>query len=209
MKYAKGRKTKQQILSQAANLSSSEGLYGLTIGRLAAVTKLSKSGLFSHFGSKEELQLETVRHARGVFIESIITPAADIAGGLSKLVCLIKNWVNYVEGSVFEGGCFFYAVSAEMDDRPGRVRDLVAHLTMSWVRVLENEVRTAIQNGELKSDTDVKLLVFRIHGYVQESNWFYRLHEREDSFEMAREAIASVFVEAGAAQESLEVLSNE
>lgn len=185
----KGIRTRNEILNSSVDIASAEGLEGLTIGRLAKDLKMSKSGLFAHFGSKEDLQIETVRRARDVFIAKIVEPASSMDDGVLKLAGLLSNWIDYVKSDVFRGGCFFFAVSAEMDDRPGRVRDLIAHLTMSWVKVIEEQIRRSVELGELDRQTDVELLSFRFHGYVQEANWFYRLHERKDSFELARKSI--------------------
>ncbi|MDH3491995.1 MAG: TetR/AcrR family transcriptional regulator [Acidobacteriota bacterium] len=186
----KGKQTRSEILSESVDIASAEGLEGLTIGRLAKDLKMSKSGLFAHFGSKEDLQIATVRRARDVFIEEIVAPASKDKRGLERLEALLDNWIKYVESGVFRGGCFFFAVSAEMDDRPGRVRDLIAHLTMSWVTVIEDEVKTAIELGELRSDCDAELLAYQFHGFVQEANWFYRLHGRTRAFQHARDSIA-------------------
>lgn len=185
----KGRRTREQILTASLDIASVEGLEGLTIGRLAKDLKMSKSGLFAHFGSKEDLQLETVRSARDVFIEEIVTPASGLEPGIKRLSALLENWIGYVEDSVFKGGCFFFAVSAEMDDRPGRVRDLIAHLTISWVTVIEEQIRKAVELGELTADADAEFMAFRFHGYVQEANWLFRLHRRADAFDLARRSI--------------------
>lgn len=186
----KGIATRNQILNESVDIASAEGLEGLTIGRLAKDLKMSKSGLFAHFGSKEDLQIETVRRARDVFIEEIVTPASKSKRGLRRLESLLENWIKYVESDVFRGGCFFFAVSAEMDDRPGRVRDLIAHLTMSWVTVIEDEIKKAIELRELRPDCDSELLAYQFHGFVQEANWFYRLHGRRRWFQHARDSIS-------------------
>jgi len=184
-----GIDTRSEILNHSVDIASAEGLEGITIGRLARELKMSKSGLFAHFGSKEDLQIETVRRARDIFIDEIVTPAEQMETGVERLNGLLNNWIKYVENSVFRGGCFFFAVSAEMDDRPGRVKDLIAHLTISWVNVIEEEIRAAVEKGEIERDCDVELIAFRFHGYVQEANWFFRLHGRRDVFEFARKSI--------------------
>lgn len=202
----KGIRTRNEILSSTMNIASAEGLEGLTIGRLAKDLKMSKSGLFAHFGSKEELQIDTVRMARDVFIREIVDPAAELKPGLERLLGMLRNWIRYVESSVFKGGCFFFAVSAEMDDRPGRVRDLIAHLTISWVKAIEEQIESAIIKGQLHPDTDIEFLAFRFHGYVQEANWFFRLHGRETAFELARRSIKRDLLEQGAKRELLEAI---
>jgi len=176
-------------LAKTVDIASAEGLNGLTVGRVAKDLNMSKSGLFAHFGSKEELQLSTVEAAREVFVREIIEPTRDEENGLVKLCAMLEAWISYIEKSVFRGGCFFFAASAEMDDRPGRVRDYVAELTMDWVKALEKEAGLAVRLGELKSTCDVELLVFQLHGSVQEANWFYRLHNDKTAFEKARKSV--------------------
>ncbi len=185
----KGEKTRREILKISVDTASTEGLEGLTIGRLANELEMSKSGLFAHFGSKEDLQIATVEAAAEIFVGEIIVPTENMEHGLVKLFAMLDAWISYVERSVFRGGCFFFAVSAEMDDRPGRVRDLIANLTKSWVVKLESEAKLAVRLGELREDCDDELLIFQLHGFVQESNWFYRLHEDDRAFEKARLAI--------------------
>ena len=188
-KILKGERTRQEILGTTVDIASADGLQGLTIGKLAADLKMSKSGLYAHFGSKEQLQLSTVEAASEIFIHEIIEPTKDAENGLVKLCAMLEAWISYVERSVFKGGCFFFAASAEMDDRPGRVRDLIAQLTLEWIRLLEKEAGLAVRLGELKTTCDVELLVFQLHGSVQEANWFYRLHEDETAFTKTRKSV--------------------
>lgn len=185
----KGETTRKEILKTTVNIASAEGLNGLTVGRIAKDMNMSRSGLFAHFGSKEALQISTVDAAREVFKSEIIVPTEHEENGLAKLYALLNAWVSYVETSVFRGGCFFFAVSAEMDDRPGKVRDYIAEITLAWVKMLEKEVKLAVRLGELKKSCDVELLIFQLHGSVQEANWFYRLHEDETAFAKARKSI--------------------
>jgi AcrR family transcriptional regulator len=203
----KGIRTRNHILGYSVDIASAEGLEGLTIGKLARELKMSKSGLFAHFGSKEDLQIATVREAREVFIREIVAPTESVAAGVKRLTQLLNNWIVHVEKSVFRGGCFFFAVSAEMDDRPGRVKDLIAHLTMSWVNLIEGEISAARENGEILNDSDVEMLAFRFHGFVQEANWFFRLHGRSDAFRMARRSIEEELIRVGAKKELLGELS--
>src|SRR5258707_9265761 len=123
----RGLKTRRAILRKAVNLASLEGLEGLTIGKLASELHISKSGLFAHFGSKEDLQCAVVDTARDIFVEKVVRPANEFHG-LKRLRALCENWLSYGEGKVFPGGCFFSAASLEFDDRPGRVRDQIVEL---------------------------------------------------------------------------------
>src|SRR5215470_4701285 len=117
----KATTTRQEILAMAADIASAEGLEGLSIGRLAAELKMSKTGIFAHFGSKEELQIATVNHAREIFLKHVAKPALAEPRGLKRLKTMLNSWLNYVEQGVFRGGCFFAAASLEFDSRPGRV----------------------------------------------------------------------------------------
>jgi AcrR family transcriptional regulator len=186
---ARGRQTRQEILKIAVDLASAEGLEGLTIGRLAKELRMSKSGLIAHFGSKEELQLAAVDAARDVFVAEIVQPARAAEPGLARLRAMLEAWLGYVERSVFRGGCFFAAASAEFDDRPGPVRDQLAALTGTWVRALQDEVREAQSRAQLDPALDAAQLVFELHAFVQEANWAYRLLHDPHAFARARAAI--------------------
>lgn len=205
-KELRGARTRKGILKATVDIASAEGLQGLTVGRVAKDLKMSKSGLFAHFGSKEELQLSTIEAAKVVFEREIITPTENDEDGLVKLFAMLDAWLSYVENGVFSGGCFFFAVSAEMDDRPGRVRDYVAELTLEWIIKLKKEARLAIRLGELKKTCDIDLLVFQMHGAVQEANWFYRLHEDERAFTWARKSILQS-LELRATEDGKEILN--
>lgn len=190
-KDSAGAHTRRAILRKAVDIASAEGLEGLTIGRLARDLSMSKSGLFGHFGSKIELQLATVETAREIFIEAIIDPASKIEKGRARLTGMVELWISYVEGSVFRGGCFFAAASAEFDGRPGPVRDQIAALTKTWVEMLEAEAIEALSRGEIRSDLDPRQLVFELHAFVQEANWAHQLLNDPQAFTLARTAIAN------------------
>lgn len=185
----RGENTRQEILRTSVDIASAEGLNGLTIGRLASELKMSKSGLFAHFGSKEDLQLATLETASRVFVSEVVRPAEKFEHGLPRLIALVEAWIKSVDNTCNRGGCFFYAVSAEMDDRPGRVRDLISKLTRDWIDALTKEMKLAIRLGELEKSCDAELVVFQIHGFVQEGNWFRRLHKNSRAFHMTRESV--------------------
>src|SRR5712664_4994354 len=150
---SKGERTRHTILEAAVNIASTEGLEGLSIGRLALDLSMSKSGLFAHFGSKEDLQLATVDAARSIFIEKVIRPAFEAKKGLPRLRRLCEIWFDYAENHVFRGGCFFAAASAEFDSRPGRVRDRIAEIMKEWLEVL----RWAIVDAQEAGQFDLKM----------------------------------------------------
>lgn len=170
-------------------LASREGLEGLTIGRLAASLKMSKSGVLGHFGSKEDLQLAVVNAAVEIFTREVADRARDAAPGLPRLLAMCGAWVSYLERKVFPGGCFFTAAAAEFDDRPGRVRDTIAGLASVWNRDLYRQVRTAIADGDLPPDTDPDQLVFEVSGVVLALNHALQLFRDTTAPARARRAL--------------------
>src|SRR5215212_11347934 len=129
----KGERTRQSILERAVDIASLEGLQGLTIGRLAEELGLSKSGLFAHFGSKEELQIATVETAAHRYIAEIFSEALLQPRGYPRLIAICNSWLSYIRRGVFPGGCFFAAASFEFDSRPGPVQDRVRTLMNDWI----------------------------------------------------------------------------
>jgi AcrR family transcriptional regulator len=168
---AKGARTRESILRVAVNLASVEGLQGLTIGRLADELKMSKSGLFAHFGSKEELQLATVEMARDIFVEHVMRPGLAQPPGMPRLWALCENWLEHVETRVFEGGCFFTAASFEFDSRPGPVRDRIVEIMKKWLLALGRAVDEARKAGHLKAAVDPQQFAFEIYSLAIGAHW--------------------------------------
>ena len=188
----KGDRTRRAILQAAVNVASVEGLEGLSIGRLASEMQMSKSGLFAHFGSKEELQVSTVRAAAAIFTHRVITPAVEThEPGLRRLCSMLLSWQDYIERGVFEGGCFFAAATVEMDGRPGPVRDAVAAQMTRWAGLLTEYIRDAIARGELRPDTDPEQLGFELDALGTAVNSGWQLHEDSAVFARGRRAIRS------------------
>jgi len=188
LRRPRGLKTRRAILRKAVNLASLEGLEGLTIGKLASELRISKSGLFAHFGSKEDLQCAVVDAARGIFVEKVVRPAYEFRG-LKRLRALCENWLSYGERKVFPGGCFFSAASLEFDDRPGRVRDLIVELMKKWLGNLEHAAREAQLAGELKKEVDVRQLAFELQALAMGANWSSRLFRDPSAFRLVRGTI--------------------
>jgi len=184
-----GERTRQAILEAAVDIASAEGLEGLSIGRLAAELSMSKSGLFAHFGSKEELQLATVESARAVFIREVVAPAFEAEKGLPRLWRLCEVWLEYVRGEVFRGGCFFAAAAAEFDGRPGPVRDRVAGIMKEWLAALRRSVAEARDAGQLGAEADPAQLAFELNALEMGANWAYQLHGDRQAFGRARAAM--------------------
>ena len=186
---AQGARTRKAILETAVHIASAEGLEGLTIGRLALELSMSKSGLFAHFGSKEELQVATVEAAREIFIREVIKPAFDATEGLLRLWKLCDIWLAYVQSGVFRGGCFFAAVAAEFDSRPGPVRDRIAEIMKEWLATLRNAIVEAQNAGHLNNAIDATQLAFEFNSLELGANWAFQLYNDPSAFKRAREAI--------------------
>jgi len=183
-------KTRRDILQVAVDIASAEGLEGLSIGRLATELEMSKTGIFSHFGSKEQLQLATVEAAKEIFLEQVAQPPLKSPQGVPRLKAMLEHWLGYVERIVFRGGCFFAAASAEFDSRPGRVRNRIAELTKAWMLALQEEIRFAQRQKEISDSVNPAQLAFELHAYVQEANWAFKLFNDKSAFLVARRAIA-------------------
>ena len=187
---AQGERTRAAILRVAVDVSSCEGLEGLTIGRLATELGMSKSGLFAHFGSKEELQLATIDAARQIFIDEVIRPAVESTEpGLARLWRKCDSWLDYAQRGVFKGGCFFAAASSEFDGRPGPVRDRVAEVMVEWLAGIEKSVREAQAAGHLDAAADARQLAFEFNALGLGANWAFQLYGDIKAFTRAREAI--------------------
>lgn len=186
----RGDRTRRAILTAAVNVASVEGLEGLSIGRLATELEMSKSGLFAHFGSKEELQISTVRAAAAIFTQRVIIPAQEqFEPGITRLQAMLDNWLDYMERGTFAGGCFFAAATIEMDGRPGPVRDTVAEQMVRWGGALADYAREAIARGELRADTDPEQLAFELDALGTAVNSGWQLHENDKVFERGHRAI--------------------
>jgi AcrR family transcriptional regulator len=192
--------TRRDILRVAADIASAEGLVGVSIGRLAAELKMSKTGIFSHFGSKQQLQLATVETAKQIFLEQVVQPALLSPRGISRLKAMLESWLGYVEKIVFRGGCFFAAASAEFDSRPGAVRNQIAGLTKAWMAGLQEEIAFAQSRNEILASANPAQLAFELHAYVQEANWAFKLFNDKSAFVLARRAIADRIAAASGKQ---------
>ncbi|PYX50867.1 MAG: TetR/AcrR family transcriptional regulator [Acidobacteria bacterium] len=195
---ARATRTRAEILAVAVDLASAEGLEGLTIGRLAIASHMSKTGIFAHFGSKQQLQLATVGAAKQIFLEQIVKPGLASPRGLPRLKVMLESWLGYVERIVFRGGCFFAAASLEFDSRPGKVRDEIASLTKAWLMALQREIAFARIKKQIKTSVVPSQLAFELHAYVQEANWAFKLFDDKSAFLRARRAISERLAEGSA-----------
>ena len=186
---AKGERTRQSILERAVDLASLEGLEGLTIGRLADELGMSKSGLFAHFGSKEELQIATVEMASRRYIDEIFTPAIKEPRGYPRLVAICRSWLSYVRRGVFPGGCFFAAASFEFDGRPGTVRDFIRKLMDDWIGALERAIRMAQDEGHIDPNLDPAQLAFELNALFFGANFALNLRGDTTAIAKAEKAV--------------------
>jgi AcrR family transcriptional regulator len=161
----KGQQTRAAILEAALGLASHMGLEGLSIGALAEVTQMSKSGVFAHFGSREELQIAVIREYHARFEDEVFFPAVREARGLPRLRALFENWIRRVSIEL-DSGCIYISGAVEFDDRPGPVRDALASMVRAWQAALERAIRLSIEEGHLRPDTDSLQMLFEIHGLI-------------------------------------------
>lgn len=187
----KGAETRERILDQAVRLASRDGLDGLTIGTLSSELGLSKSGLFAHFGSKEELQLATIRAAVDRFVAEVVTPAFEAPDGIDRLVALCDRWLTYSRTGVFPGGCFFFSVAAEYDAKPGRVRDEIAAARRAWLGAYESVIDAARRQGEIDPGVDPAALAFEIDALGMAANLHAQLCGEPGVYDRARAAIVA------------------
>jgi AcrR family transcriptional regulator len=161
----KGQQTRAAILDAALALAANIGLEGLSIGALADVTRMSKSGVFAHFGSREELQISVVREYHAKFADEVFFPALRELRGLPRVKALFERWVRRVSAEL-DSGCIYISGAVEFDDRPGPVRDALVAMVQDWQSALERAVRLAVDAGHLAKDTDPLQLVFELHGLI-------------------------------------------
>jgi AcrR family transcriptional regulator len=188
----RGNATRESILQAAADLASVEGLEGLTIGRLATSLGMSKSGLFAHFGSKEELQLATIDAARRRFVDHVVRPSRELPRGRARLDALLNDWLDYFRGEVFPGGCFFHTVKAEFDSRPeNAVREVVAEDVRQFLGLLTREVRKAQAAGDLDPSVEAEQLAFELDALGSAANQQFQLLHDRSVFDRAAAAMRS------------------
>jgi AcrR family transcriptional regulator len=171
----KGERTRAAILDAGMRVASQTGLDGLTIGALADTTGLSKSGLFAHFGSRDELLLAVLAHVRERFTEVVVRPALDHPRGVPRLRAMFVNWLDWTESADLPGGCPMVGAAAEYDDRPGAVRDALAADQRAWGETLKRAVLQGIDEGQLAAGTDAEQIVFELFGVALVTHHHRRL----------------------------------
>ena len=193
----KGQRTRAAILTEAARLASVDGLDGLTIGGLATATGMSKSGLYAHFGSKEDLQLATIASARETFVAEVFVPALAAPQGIRRLYAACDAFLSHIERRVFPGGCFFAVAAADVGTQVGAVRDAVAAQQRDWIDLLKRLAHKAMDVGELGPGINAAQLAFELNAVVVSAASTFILHGDPAVFERARAAVRSRLQPAG------------
>ena len=189
---SKGEQTRQQIISRALSLSSEVGLEGLSLGNLASELKLSKSGLFAHFKSKEALQLEVLQAAIELFVRDVVRPAILEPRGIRRVQALFDNYLAWVRGIGKARTCIFMGLSQEYDDRPGPVRDALAKSQQDWHDTVARVAGTGVATGEFRKDLDVGQFAFEFIGIGMIFQQSYKLLRDRKAERRARDAFAAL-----------------
>ncbi|MGB8005188.1 MAG: TetR/AcrR family transcriptional regulator [Gaiellaceae bacterium] len=193
-----GERSRNAILREAAQLATVEGINGLSIGRLAEAVGMSKSGLFAHFGSKEELQLATIETARGLFNELVIEPASHAPTAYGRLELLIEKFLQHVQDKVYPGGCFYISVGAELGAQSGRVRDEAVGLSGEWMQLVVGTIREAQAEGDITAAEDAEQLAFELTGYLLLGNTQFVVTQKPAALDRARRAVERRLTQATA-----------
>lgn len=189
---ADGLESRRTILNAAARLATTRGLEGLSIGELAQHIGMSKSGLYAHFKSKEELELATIETAAEIFDRDVLSPARESPEGLGRLLALAEAFLGHLERRVFPGGCFFANVAVQLAARPGRPRDRVMEVMRQLTATFHDALGEAVAQGELPPDTDVHQMAFELTAMLVRANLNWILTGETSSLEHARTGIRHV-----------------
>ena len=185
----KGERTRAAILDEALRIVSKAGLDGLTIGTLADATGMSKSGLFAHFGSREELLIAVMDRGQQEFLKLVVNPALAKPRGLPRLRAMFVNWLDWTESAELPGGCPMIGGASEFDDKPGPVRDALAAGQRAWIDTLTRASRQAIEQGQLAPGTDPEQISFELFGIAL----VVHHHRRLLGYEKARARALAAF----------------
>jgi AcrR family transcriptional regulator len=206
-KLTKGEQTRATILDEALKIASKLGLEGLTIGSLADATGMSKSGLFAHFGSREDLQLAVLEHAAQRYGNKVFLPVLKIERGLPRLRALFQRWLEWTLESGLPGGCIMISAANEYDDRPGPIRDAVIANQNRGRAISEKAVRLAVEEGHLRSDTDPEQIAFELLAIVLASHNYRRLLGDREARQRALTAFDELIARHAAPRKALKAVS--
>ena len=194
----KGQLTKQAIVDAALGLASQIGLEGLSIGAVAEVTQMSKSGVFAHFGSREELQISVIREYYARFFDEVFSPAMAQDRGLPRVRALFNNWMKRVAIEL-QSGCIFISGAVEFDDRPGAVRDALASSINTWLGALYRAIVMAKEEGQLESHADEEQMAFEIHGLILALHYEARFLQKPGAIARAHKGFDNILTRYGKA----------
>ena len=194
----KGQQTKSAIVDAALGLATQIGLEGLSIGVLAEVMRMSKSGVFAHFGSREELQISVIREYYTRFEEEVFYPALENPKGMPRLKALFQNWMNRTSVEI-DSGCLFISGAVEFDDRPGPVRDALAGSVKTWLAAMDRAIVQAKESGHLAQDVDEHQMAFEIHGLILALHYEARFLKTPGSVNRANTGFANILARYGSA----------
>ncbi|PSB21333.1 TetR/AcrR family transcriptional regulator [Phormidesmis priestleyi ULC007] len=189
---SKGQSSRTTILLTAAKLATTKGLTGLSLGDLATEIGMSKSGLYAHFKSKEELELATIETAAVIFDSEVLQPAMKAQAGTERLKTLASSFLSHLERRVFPGGCFFASVAAELDTRPGPARDRVVEILGNWLALLRQCILEAQDLGEIDPNTEVDQAVFEIESMLLAGNFLFVMMNDPIHLTQARRGVENV-----------------
>lgn len=192
----KGQQTKQAIVQAAVTLSTQVGLEGLSIGSLAELMHMSKSGVFAHFGSREELQISVIREYFASFEQEVFYPAMKAPQGLPRVRALFDNWMKRVAIEI-QSGCIFISGAVEFDDRPGPVREALASSVQTWLQALYRAVVLAKQCGHLTQEADEQQVAFEIHALILALHYEARFLKNPGSLARANRGFADIVARYG------------
>jgi AcrR family transcriptional regulator len=193
----KGQQTKAAIVDAALGLATQIGLEGLSIGALAEVTQMSKSGVFAHFGSREELQISVIREYHARFEQEVFYPAMEQPRGLPRLRALFANWMKRTSVEL-DSGCIYISGAVEFDDRPGPVRDALAGSVNTWHAAMKRAIAVAREEGHLRADVEDEQMLFEIHGLILALHYEARFLQSTGAIERANTGFENILRRYGA-----------
>ena len=183
----KGEDTREGILATGLDMASQLGLENISIGMLAKKAKMSKSGLFAHFQSKENLQIAILKHAAEDFMNKVIIPALKIPRGIDRIMMVVKKWIEYSSG--ISGGCIFVTASSEFSDRQGKVRKVLLTQQIEWNESLKKMALSAIKSGDFRKDIDADQFAFDLYSLLLGYHYYHRLLNDKKSIFRQEEAL--------------------
>lgn len=189
---SKGEATKEAILDRALSMSTRTGLEGLTMGSLAKEVKMSKSGLFAHFQSKEQLQMDVLETAVARFIETVMAPALRERRGEPRVRSLFEHWLQWESASFLPGGCPFVAMATELDDKPGPIRDRLVGYQRDWLQSLATAARIAMEEKHFRADLDPDQFAFSLYSIALSFHYYNRLLRDPAAESLARKAFETL-----------------